>query len=196
MFVSKGVTKPTAKMPTVKGYTADEAVAALKEAGFTNYSIEYDESELAGKDEVVRQNPLQGSEINTDYKIVLVCSKGDHTEKEIKFEVDLPATVTDSLKLTVLIDGAVDKSNTKTVIPAYSPYYTVSIKVKEDANVVVLLDDEKFREYKVTYDSESAQLTNSYPYVGPTEAPTEEPPIETEPEIIETIPDEEQVEYY
>lgn len=193
VFVSKGVTKEKVKMPSIKGYTADEAVAALKEAGFTNYKVEYDDYEEAAKDEVVRQNPLQGSEIPTDYKITVVCSKGAHTEKTVSIEVDLPATVVAEVKLTVLVDGAIDSSNSKTVIPAYSPYYNVDIKIDDDAAVIILLNDEKYREYSVNYDSESATLTNSYTFNEPTEAPTEPETPAYEPE---TQADEETYETY
>lgn len=181
VFVSKGEAKTMIKMPTLKGYNAEEAVAMLKEAGFTNYSVEYDENADANKDEVVRQNPLQGSEIASDYKINIVCAKGANTEKIVTIEVDLPATVTSNVKLTVLIDGAVDENNTKTVIPAYSPYYNVDVKVKDDANIVILLNDEKYREYKVTYDTGSAGLTNSYTFTEPvTEAPATQAPVISE----------------
>ena len=175
VFVSKGVTKEVAKVPSIKGYTAEEAVAALKEAGFTSYNIEYDDYIKAEKDEVVRQNPLQGSEVPKDYKITIVCSKGKQTEKSIDIEVDLPADVVSDVKLTVLINGAVDDDNTKTVIPAYSPYYNITVKVKDDATVVILLNDERYREYSVDYDDESVDQTGSYPFVEPTEEPTDEP---------------------
>ena len=184
VFVSKGITKPMIKMPSIKGYNAEEAVAALKEAGFTSYKVEYDDKIEAGKDEVVRQNPLQGSEIPSDYEIVVVCSKGANKEKSVNIEVDLPSDVTEEVKLTVLVDGAIDSDNSKSVIPAYSPYYTVKVKVKDDANIVVLLDDEKYREYKVNYDNNSVDLVNSYSFTPKeTEAVTEaeqEPDEQTE----------------
>jgi serine/threonine-protein kinase len=178
VFVSKGVTKEKIKMPTIKGYTAEEAVAILKDAGFTDYSVEYDENIEAGKDEVVRQNPLQGSEVTSDYKIKVICSKGAHKEKTVNLEVDLPSDVSSEVKLTVLVDGAIDSENSKSVIPSYSPYYTVNLKVKDDANIVILLDDEKYREYKVNYDNNSIDLVNSYTYTPKeTEAPATEAPV-------------------
>ena len=181
VFVSKGITKQKIKMPSIKGYNAEEAVAALKEAGFTSYKVEYDDKIEAGKDEVVRQNPLQGSEIPSDYEIIVVCSKGENKEKSVNIEVDLPSTVTEEVKLTVLVDGAIDSDNTKEVIPAYSPYYTVSVKVKKDASIVVLLNDEKYREYKVNYDDNSVNLENSYSFTPKeTEAVTEAPQVPDE----------------
>ena len=182
VFVSKGVTKEKIKMPSIKGYTAEEAVAMLKEAGFTSYKVEYDENAEGSKDEVVRQNPLQGSEITSDYDIVVVCAKGDNKEKTVNIEVDLPTGVKHEVKLTVLLDGAIDSDNSKSVMPSYSSTYTVTLKVKDDANIVVLLDDEKYREYKVNYDNNSVDLVNSYTYTDPaTEAPETEAPA-PEPE--------------
>ena len=84
----------------------------------------------------------------------------------------------EEVKLTVLVDGAIDSDNTKEVIPAYSPYYTVSVKVKKDASIVVLLNDEKYREYKVNYDDNSVNLENSYSFTPKeTEAVTEAPQV-------------------
>lgn len=187
VFVSKGITKPILKLPSLKGYTASEAENMLKEAGFTNYEVSYDDTVKAGKDEVVRQNPMQGSEVPSDYKIQIVCSKGDNTEKTVTIEVDLPSTVTNNVKLTVLIDGAVDDSNTKSVVPAYSPYYNVEVKVKKDAKVVILLDDQEYREYQITYDTNKVDLLNSHEYVPATETPTEAPVIETPTEAPQQI---------
>ena len=194
VFVSKGVTKAKVKMPSLKGYTKDEAEAALKEAGLTNYSIEYDEYEKVKKDEVVRQNPLQGSEIPSDYKVTIVCSKGEDTEKTVTLTIDLPAEVMTAVKMSVVIDGTVDESNTKSVIPGYSPTYYLDVKVKKDVTVMILLNDEPYREYKVTYDDETATLQNSYPFTAPTEAPVEtEAPYE--PEETEAPIDDETYEY-
>ena len=194
VFVSKGVTKAKVKMPSLKGYTKDEAEAALREAGLTNYSIEYDEYEKVKKDEVVRQNPLQGSEIPSDYKVTVVCSKGEDTEKTVTLTIDLPAEVMTAVKMSVVIDGTVDESNTKSVIPGYSPTYYLDVKVKKDVTVMILLNDEPYREYKVTYDDETATLQNSYPFTAPTEAPVEtEAPYE--PEETEVPIDDETYEY-
>lgn len=177
VFVSKGITKPVLKLPSLKGYTAAEAEAMLKDAGFTNYEVSYDDTVKAGKDEVVRQNPMQGSEVAADYKVQIICSKGDNTEKTVSIEVDLPSTVTDNVKLTVLIDGAVDDSNTKNVVPAYSPYYNVEVKVKKDAKIIILLNDQEYREYQITYDTNKVDLVSSHEFIPSTEAPTEAPII-------------------
>lgn len=164
VYVSKGVTKQKLVMPDIKGYNAEKAVAVLKDAGFTSYKVEYDDRIEGSKDEVVRQNPMHGSEITSDYEIIVVCSKGAQKEKTVNIEVDLPSEVTSNVSMKVLVDGAVDTDNTKDVVPSYNPKYKISVKVKDDATIVVLLDDQQYREYKVDYENNSVSLVNSYPY--------------------------------
>ena len=181
VFVSKGITKEKIEMPMIKGYNAEEAKKILTEAGFTNFKVEYDDHATADKDEVVRQNPLQGSVIDSDYKISIICSTGEKEEKIQKIFVDLPNSVTSQVQLTVLVDGAVDVENSKIVIPAYSPTFTLNIKAKDDIKVIVLLNDEKYREYTVAYETGYAELVNAYNYSGAvTEPPTQAEPTEAE----------------
>ena len=180
VYVSKGVTKQRLVMPDIKGYSAEKAVSALKEAGFTNYKVEYDERIEAEKDEVVRQNPMQGSEVVSDYEITVICSKGNQKEKKVNIEVDLPSEVNTSVSMKVLVDGAVDNENSKDVVPSYNPKYKITVNVKDDATIIVLLDDQQYREYKVDYKNNSVSLENSYPYTPKeTEAPeTQAPAVE------------------
>ena len=180
VYVSKGVTKQRLVMPDIKGYSAEKAVSALKEAGFTNYKVEYDERIEAEKDEVVRQNPMQGSEVVSDYEITVICSKGNQKEKKVNIEVDLPSEVSTSVSMKVLVDGAVDNENSKDVVPSYNPKYKITVNVKDDATIIVLLDDQQYREYKVDYKNNSVSLENSYPYTPKeTEAPeTQAPAVE------------------
>ena len=176
VFVSKGITKEKVEMPVLKGYTLEEAKAILNEAGFTNFTVEYDDYIEAGKDEVVRQNPLQGSVISTDYEITIVCSKGENEEKTQTIYVDLPNTVSTEVQMTVLVDGALDQENSKIVIPVYSPTYTLKIKAKDNITVLVLLNDEKYREYSVDYETGYVETVNAYTFSGavvPTDPPVD-----------------------
>jgi serine/threonine-protein kinase len=183
VFISKGITKQKIKMPTIKGYTAEEAQKMLSEAGFTNYTIEYDDHIEAGKDEVVRQNPLQGSVVPSDYQISIICSKGENPDKTQTIYVDLPNNVAYEVRLTVLVDGALDQENSKIVIPAYSPTFALKIKAKDDISVLVLLDDEKYREYTVEYDTGYVETINAYSFSGAaTEPPADETIAVDEPE--------------
>ena len=182
VFISKGITKEQIAMPVIKGYTADEAKAMLDEAGFTDYSVEYDDHIEAGKDEVVRQNPLQGSVVLSDYHITIICSKGENKAKTQTIHIDLPNNVTEEVGMTVLVDGALDQENSKIVIPAYSPTYTLKIKTKDNVTVLILLDDEKYREYTVDYETGNVETVNAYPFSKAATEPPTDPPVIDEPE--------------
>lgn len=181
VMVSKGPLYEGIDMPDIKGLTLSEAQAKLEELGFKNIKVAYDEKSEKDKDEVIRQNPVTGSKIKPDYNIVITCSKGEKKEKEATIYVDLPSNVTDEVEVTVLVDGAVDSTYSKTVIPAYNSTYTVKIKGKETVTVLVLLDGNEYREYSVNYEEGYVTKVKSYDYAGstteteaPTEAPTEE----------------------
>ena len=192
VFISKGITKQPVEMPSIKGYTAEEAIKMLADVGITDYTVEYDEYIEAGKDEVVRQNPLQGSMISPDYKVTIICSKGEHTDKTQTVLVDLPKDEKSEVHMTVLIDGAVDQDNSKDVIPAFSPTYTLKFKAKDDATVLILLDDERYREYTVKYDNGYVELLNAYPYTvksAETDVPSEVVDVESETQT-EYVPEE------
>lgn len=181
VMVSKGPDYKEIEMPDLKGLSLSEAQSVLEELGFDNIKVAYDEKSKEEKDEVIRQNPVTGSKIKPDYNIVLTCSKGEKKEKEATIYVDLPAGVSDSVEVTVLVDGAVDSTYSKTVIPAYNSTYTIKIKGKETVTVLVLLDGKEYREYSVNYEEGYVTTVHTYEYEGatqettaPTEAPTEE----------------------
>ncbi|MBQ0098310.1 MAG: Stk1 family PASTA domain-containing Ser/Thr kinase [Oscillospiraceae bacterium] len=164
VFVSKGVTKETAEIPDIKGLSATNAQNKLKEAGFENVTVNYDDNSTAAKDEVLRQNPLQGSVVATDYQITLTCSRGENEEKTANIYVDLPKDVEDEVAVTVLIDGVVNEEYTKSVIPMYNSTYTLKLKIKDNCTVLVLLDDQRYREYSVNYDDGFITTVNAYNY--------------------------------
>ncbi len=181
VMVSKGPDYKEIEMPDLKGLSLSEAQSVLEELGFDNIKVAYDEKSKEEKDEVIRQNPVTGSKIKPDYNIVLTCSKGEKKEKEATIYVDLPAGVSDSVEVTVLVDGAIDSTYSKTVIPAYNSTYTIKIKGKETVTVLVLLDGKEYREYSVNYEEGYVTTVHTYEYEGateettaPTEAPTEE----------------------
>ncbi len=182
IFISKGAVQDGVEMPDLTGKSAYEAQVALEELGFDNIKVAYDEKSKAEKDTVIRQNPVSGSMIVSDYGIVLTCSKGEKDEKEATIYVDLPANVSKEVEVKVLVDGAVDKKYSKTVIPLYNSTYTIKVKGNDVVKVVVLLDGKEYREYSIDYSEGYVTTVNAYNYVDtsatepavtPTDAPTE-----------------------
>lgn len=180
VFVSKGEAAQGVEMPDLSGYSLTQAQSALAELGFENVKVAYDEKSKADKDVVIRQNPVTGSMIESDYGIVLTCSKGNKEEKEATIYVDLPANVSEEIAVKVLVDGAVDEEHSKTVIPLYNSTYTIKVKGSEVVTVIVLLDDKQYREYSIDYEEGYVTTVNAYNYIAstpattaPTEAPTD-----------------------
>lgn len=180
VMVSKGPSYEGIEMPDIKGLSLSEAQVLLEELGFENIKVAYDEKSKEEKDEVIRQNPVTGSKIKPDYNIVITCSKGEKKEKEATIYVDLPSGVTGEVEVTVLVDGAVDSTYSKTVVPAYNSTYTIKVKGKETVTVLILLDGQEYREYSVNYEEGYVTTVHSYEYQGavtettaPTEAPTD-----------------------
>ena len=171
----KGKAAEGVEMPDLSGYSLTQAQSALAELGFENVKVAYDEKSKADKDVVIRQNPVTGSMIESDYGIVLTCSKGNKEEKEATIYVDLPANVSEEIAVKVLVDGAVDEEYSKTVIPLYNSTYTIKVKGSEVVTVIVLLDDKQYREYSIDYDEGYVTTVNAYNYIvtTPTTAPTE-----------------------
>ena len=167
IFLSKGVTKSKIELPSMAGYTLTQARTLLRDAGFTNVTFEYDESSNADKDVVVRQNPLGGSEIPSNYQITLFISPGK-VDRSLSVSVDLPESVTDEVNLTVLIDGKLDEESSTVVIPAYTPTVDLSFDATDNVTVLVMLNDEKYREYSVNYETGEVTLINAYHFSGDT----------------------------
>lgn len=176
VFISKGVPKTRLEMPNINGYSLEAAQALLRDAGFTNVVTEFDDLSKADKDTVIRQNPLPGCKLNPDYKITIVCASGEKAEKTFSLEVDMPASVTEALDMKVLVNDALDSENSVAIVPFEHPSYTMQIKAKDTATVVIMLNDEKYREYGIDYESGAVTLLNAYHFSGePTEPATQAP---------------------
>ncbi len=63
-------------MPPVAGKTIKEAKNALKDAGFTDVSVNYEESEDYAADTVIRANVEEGAMVSSDTAIILTASSG------------------------------------------------------------------------------------------------------------------------
>ena len=166
VFISNGVARPDLTLPDLTYYTLEGAKTRLKELGFTNIVVEYDELSKADKDTVVRQNPVQGSVLAANQKITLICSYGAQPEKTHIIPLDLPATVTDEVEMTVLVNDVIDHQNSMPIIPAYNTEYALNITADETVTVLVLLNDEKYREYSVDYDTGEVTLLQAYHFSG------------------------------
>lgn len=63
-------------MPKVEGITVQEARNALRDAGLSDITVEYEESSDHAADTVLRANIAEGSQIDADTKVILTVSSG------------------------------------------------------------------------------------------------------------------------
>lgn len=178
VFISSGEARPSLKLPDLSGYGLEEAQTRLREAGFTNVVVEYDDYSEAAKDTVVRQNPLPGGLLSSSHAITLVCATGVKPEKTVAIPIDLPVSVSEAVNMQVLINGALDRENSMPVIPSLNSPYILYVTTRESATVEVSLNDEKFREYAVDYDTGDVTVLNAYHYSGETDVPPTDNPDE------------------
>ena len=177
VFVSKGPLKEGVEIPDLSGMSATDAKAKLTELGFDNVTIAYDEKSKEEKDVVIRQNPVNGSVISSDYNIVLTCSKGEQKEKIVTIPVDMPSTVTEEVQVTVLVDGKVNDEYSTKIVPSENPNYSIKIKGKNVITVTVNLNGDAYRVYTVDFVNNDLSVVK-YDFKGAPEAT--EPPTETE----------------
>lgn len=185
VYVSKGKENKKVEIPNVVGFSLTDAKAALEAQGL---QVEYtvDEESTKPKDEVLLQTPLYGGKVEKGYKVNLVVSGGKELESTVNIYVDLPPAETNRVSLTVIVNGVVDETNSKSVVPKYNNTYTISLKGTGKATVVIELDDKPYREYTVDYTNKSVSNTKKYDYI--TNEPTTVEPT-TQPATIEpTVP--------
>ena len=80
--------------------------------------------------------------------------------------------------MTVIVDGAIDSSQSKTLIPAYNSTCTLKFEGSGTSNVVVQLDGQVYREYTIDFSQAAVTNTVTHEYKAPTQPATEAPVTE------------------
>ena len=178
VYIASGERTKQVTLPSVDGLTLSEAKQSLVDLGLTVETVQDDESKEP-KDTVLGMSPLQYGKVDAGSVVTLTVSSGLGDENTVNIFVDLPSDVEDSVDMTVIVDGAVDSRNSKTLVPKYNKTYTLELKGSGTSTVVIQLDGQAYREYSVDFASAAVTTTASYDYVRATTAPPEtEPPTQ------------------
>ncbi len=181
IYVSKKAGEAKVEVPNLVGLTLTEAQTKLKEVGLNYDGYSYMPSTVA-KDKIVAQNPLRGAKVNKDTNVKVILSEGPPRNVSLTQTVDLPADVASSVKFEVIIDGEVDNSYTKSIVPKYSRNFTITISrmsTEGAINVVVALNEQTYRVYKFDFANDTVELTEKYDFIA---APDSDSDEESEPE--------------
>ncbi len=172
VYIAKGSRTENVTIPGVLGKTLDEARAELEKLGLTVETAMDDESKEP-ENTVLCSSPLPYGKVEKGTVVTLTVSSGVGDKHKVDLVVELPSAVTDTLNMTVTVDGVVNSEQSKQVVPSITGSVTVSIEGHGTSTVVISLNDQTYREY--TVDFSKGEITNTvvHEYVVPTTAPTE-----------------------
>ena len=189
VYVSNGERSENVEIPAVIGMTVEEAQSQLSELGLTVETV-YDDESKEKRDIVISSSPLPHGKIEKGTVVTLTVSSGTADKSTVTVNVDLPAGVEESIEMTVIVDGAVDSEQSKTVIPAYGATASLEFKGTGTSVVIVQLNGQVYREYTIDFSTGSVS-TVTHDYVPPTTEPTVEPTTEyLEPTTEEPVTEE------
>lgn len=167
IYVSKKAGKTKVEVPNLVALTLTEAQSKLGEVGLTYNGYTYMESTVA-KDKIVAQNPLRGAKVDPGSNVAVILSEGPPRNVSLSQTVDLPEDIASSIKFEVIIDGEVDKSYTKSIVPKYARQYTLTITRMSTVGslpVVVALNDQTYRVYNFDFKNNNVTTGESYTFV-------------------------------
>lgn len=176
IYVANGARPEQVTLPSVEGLQLAEAKSNLEELGLT-VEVNYDDDSKEAKDTVLGMSPLQYGKVEKGTVISLRVSSGKGDENTVNIYVALPANVDETVEMTVIVDGAVDSKNSKTLIPQYNNTSTIELTGTGVKTVIVQLDGQIYAEYSVDFSTSSVTTLATYDYKATTTAPvaTEEP---------------------
>ncbi len=176
LFVSKGPDEEEVSVPAVIGKDIEAARAEIIAAGLTvGTTTPQDDSSLA-QNKVVECTPLPGVKVSRGTVVNLVYSSGKKTEKTITVDVSLPSGVSHDITLKAYLDGALYNSSV-TVNPSYNRSYNMTLKGNTGTKkLLITLDDQRYKEFTLDFDSQSLRETASYNYVSPSNPQSTVPP--------------------
>ena len=184
IYIANGERDEKVTIPSVSGLLLSEAKTKLVNAGLTVETV-YDDESKEAKDTVLSQSPLQYGKVDKGTVVTLTVSSGKGDVATVNVYVDLPTNVTESVEMTVIVDGVVDTKYSKTLVPQYNKTCTLEFTGSGTSNIVVQLDGQVYREYSIDYSTLVVTQTATHEYAVPTTAPVETQPAYTEPPVTE-----------
>lgn len=170
VYIAKGSRPEVVSIPGIIGKTLSEAQSSLEELGLTVETVMDDESKEA-KDTVLCSSPLPYGKVEKGTVVTLTVSSGVGDKHKVDLVIDLPAGVTDTLNMTVTIDGVLDSEQSQQVVPAVTGSVTVSVEGHGTSNVVVMLNDQTYREYTIDFTTGKISNIVTHDFIVPTTAP-------------------------
>lgn len=187
ILVSKGPAEKKVTVPDVINKSFSDATKELAEKGLKVSENVIKEKSSKAKDTVLSTNPLPGVEVNEGTAITLTVSSGEAQEKTLKINVDLPSSISREVSMKVYINGVMDSSNSKTIIPAYNSNYSFSVKGSDESKTIIVnLDGQKYRVYDVNFNAGTVRVTEKYNFNDSSASTTSSKSIDKSHNVTET----------
>lgn len=175
VYIAKGSRSETVAVPGTIGKSLSEARSAIEEKGLT-VEVDYDDESKEAKDTVLCSSPLPYGKVEKGTVVKLTVSSGVGDRHKVSIEVELPSGVSDTLNMSVLVDGVVNQEQSKQVVPSLTGTVTVTLEGHGTSNVVITLNSQTYREYTIDFTRGEVTNTVTHEYVVPTTAPPTEAP--------------------
>ncbi len=172
VYIAKGSRPENVNIPGVIGKTLSEAKSELENLGLTVETVMDDESKEP-ENTVLCSSPLPYGKVEKGTVVTLTVSSGVGDKHKVDLNIDLPTGVSDTLTMNVMVDGVLDSSQSKQVVPSLTGSVTVSLEGHGTSNVVITLNDQTYREYTINFAKSEIVNVTTHEYVVPTTAPTE-----------------------
>ena len=182
VFVKKTVVKDTILVPDLANMTKDQASEAITAAGLA-LDYEYNTEVDLPAETVLGQSPMKGSEVQKNSTVKVYVAKGVDKYKILNITTLLPTNATTECPVRVTVNGVLDDTVSRNMIPATQRQITFAVRGKDTAVVYVEVDGQIWRKYEIDFINKQVRFTaGSYvPPVQPTEPSTQiVPPVPTE----------------
>ena len=126
VYVANGERTDRVTLPSVEGLTLSEAKSQIEDLGLT-VEVKYDDDSKEAKDTVLGMSPLQYGKVDMGTVVTLTVSSGLGDINTVSVYVDLPSNAPESVSMTVIIDGVLDTSYSKILVPEYNKTCTLDI---------------------------------------------------------------------
>lgn len=165
LFVSNGANKKNINVPNVINKSLNDAINELVANSLKVSENIIKENSSKAKDTVLSTNPLPGVEVPEGSTVTLTVSSGEPNEKTLSAYVDMPQSVTHEVNIDVYVGGLKDYTNSNTIRPSDTKTYTIKLTDSSGIkNVIVYLDNQKYRVYEFNFDTSIVSTKESYPY--------------------------------
>jgi len=157
VYVSRGSDKQMAEVPDVSGKTEDEAVEALKSAGFSPV-VSHEQNDSYDDGALIRQTPTAGNMLEKGGEVQLVYCTSDESQAtaadRLSLMVKLPQDMENEVTITAERDGEVVKKIS--AVPSEKRVWKIVFQGSGTSHISIYIDGNLYAVYELDFDYQKA----------------------------------------